>query len=313
MINIGIDKKVLVTEDCYACRSTSTTSRSDCEGFVHLVCGVCHLMRLHSDYFIASNNFYTESYFNGQMFRATYGKYGYPNCYADLSTTYRTAHYNVYINKIVSLFEADQIHTLKALDFGCGYGYFLKTLVEKTKYSTRVEVSGIELDTEVCAKARMNCNGAPIYCVDLKTDDSIVPRNYFDIITMIDVLEHLDDPRVYLQRLAERAKSNAYLLLSTPNIESFNAWLYQDRWALHSPPYHMYYFGPRSIRILLEQTGWRIIDLYTERTIFHNERSGMETWRGRIASALFQNSVCDAITNRFFKIGSIMIVIAKRS
>jgi len=302
----------LRTPLCYVCQSPRMISISDRDGFRHLSCGACRLVRLHPDHFVSGNSFYTEPYFNGQMYSETKGKYGYPTCYADLSTTYRAAHYREYINEIVSLFDIEQIRTLKALDFGCGYGFFLKTLLENTNGISEIEVSGIELDAGVCARARANLHGSLVYCVDLKTDQSTVPRDYFDIITMLDVLEHLDNPRVYLQRLAECAKKNGYLLLSTPNIESFNAWLYGDRWALHSPPYHTYYFGPRSIRILLKQTGWRIVDLYTERTIFHNERSGRETWRGKLARALFQNRFWDQLSNRVMHIGSIMVVVAQR-
>ena len=302
----------LTTELCYVCRSPRVKSILDREGFEHLACSDCRLLQLHPSRFVSGNGFYIASYFNGQMFRETNGKYGYPECYADLSTTHRAAHYREYINEIIRLFGADQSRTLKILDFGCGYGFFLKTLLEKANGISSIEVCGIELNAEVCSTARTTLNGAPVYCVDLKTDDSTIPRSYFDMITMLDVLEHLDDPRIYLKRLAAYAKNNGYLLLSTPNVESFNARLYRDKWALHSPPYHPYYFGPRSIRILLEQTGWRIVSLHTERTIFHNERSGMETWRGKLARAMFQNRIWDLLSNRVLHIGSIMVVLAQR-
>jgi 2-polyprenyl-3-methyl-5-hydroxy-6-metoxy-1,4-benzoquinol methylase len=176
-----------------------------------------------------------------------------------------------------------------------------------------VEVHGVEVDAEVCKKASSRLNGAPVHCVDLKIDRGEVPRHYFDVITLLDVIEHLDDPRVYLQRLTECARPDGLLLVSTPNVESFNARLYGNRWILHTPPYHICYFGPRSIEVLLRETGWTVVRWHTERTIFHNERYGMETWRGRTSRAVFQNRLFDMLTNRVLRIGSIMTVVAKRS
>lgn len=304
------DPMLTRTEKCYVCQSTHVKGTKDREGFVHLACEDCYARWLHPEQIVSNQKFYTEEYFSGRVFRESGGKFGYPESYTDASTTHRATHYSRYIDKINRLFDADRNRTLKALDFGCGYGFFLKALVEQM--GSRVEVSGIELDSRVCNRAKTNLNGAPVYCIDLKAGTGTVPRNYFDVITMLDVLEHLDDPRIYLQRLTECAKSKGYLLLSTTNIESFNARLYGERWVLYSPPYHIYYFGLRSIRILLQQTGWRIVDLYTERTIFHNEHSIMESWRGKLARALFQNRLCDLLTNRVLHIGSIMVVVAQR-
>jgi len=296
--------------DCYVCKSTNLTNFRDRDGFLHLICNSCHLMWLHSSHLVSSNKLYNEAYFDGRIFEQTDGKLGYAKCYSNSDGSYRVTHYRSYIDIIRKLDFASNRSSLKVLDFGCAYGTFLRNLMNTM--GGKVEVHGIDVDAQVCIKTSSKLDGAPIYCVDMKTNSEAIPQHYFDVITMLDVLEHLDDPRMYLQRLAECATAGGYLLLSTTNIESLNARLYGDKWILHGAPYHVHYFGPRSIRILLQQSGWEIVKLYTERTIFHNERSGFETWRGRLARALFQNQFWDFITNKLFSIGSIMVVIAQR-
>lgn len=295
--------------ECHVCKSKNLSSFTDRDGFTHLVCCHCRLMWLHPSHLVPSNELYDESYFDGRLFEKTHGKLGYAKCYTSPQDNYRTIYYRTYIDVIRKL-DFDGRHSpIKVLDFGCAYGAFLETLLESL--GNQVEVHGIEVDANVCTKASSRI-GAPVYCVDLKKTEEIVPHHYFDVITMLDVLEHLDDPRTYLQRLAECVTDSGYLLLSTTNIESLNAKLYGDRWILHAAPYHVHYFGPRSVKTLLNQTGWKIVRLYTERTIFHNERSGFETWRGRLARALFQNRFWDFFTNQALHLGSIMVVIARR-
>jgi len=295
---------------CYVCHSTHMRSARDREGFVHLICDNCRLVQLHPQHFVSSADSYTDAYFSGQMLRETGGRIGYAESYADPARSHRTPEYSLYADEIMRWACTNRREPVKVLDFGCGYGGFLKILQDRM--GDNVETHGIEVNSEVCAKASAQLDGAPVYCVDLKLDTRLVPCDYFDAITMLDVLEHLDNPRLYLQRLAECATDSGVLLLSTPNIESLNARLYGDGWVLHGAPHHMYYFGPRSIRIMLQQSGWKILKLYTERTIFHNERHGMETWRGKLARLLFQNRFWDVLTNRLLRIGSIMTVVAQR-
>ena len=304
------EAKVSIIDRCYVCHNTHMRSVRDREGFTHLICDNCHLMQLQPQHFVSSTHLYTDAYFNGRMLQETGGKMGYAESYSDPTKSHRTQEYSHYVNEIMHWAHDNRRKLLKVLDFGCGYGGFLKTLQERM--GDGIEIHGIEVDSEVCAKASAQLDGALVYCVDLKIDTGMVPRDYFDVITMLDVIEHLDDPRLYLQRLAECANDTAFLLLSTPNIESLNARLYGDNWVLHGAPGHMYYFGPRSIRIILQQSGWKLVKLYTERTIFHNERHGMETWRGKLVRLLFQNRFWDMLTNRLLRIGSIMTVVAQR-
>jgi len=299
------------SSECYVCRSTRVRPFADHEEFTHVVCEDCHLVRLHNSQIVPTTEIYTPAYFSGKLFEETSGRLGYAKSYVDPLKSHRAQQYGQYADELAAGLRRYDRRPLRVLDFGCSYGAFLTTLQERMEND--VEVHGVEVNAEVCKRASSRLNGAPVHCVDLKIDRGKVPQSYFDAVTLLDVIEHLDDPRAYLERLAECARPDGLLLISTPNIESFNARLYGTRWILHTPPYHISYFGPRSIEVLLRETGWTVVRWRTERTIFHNERSGRETWRGRTFRALFQNRLFDMLTNRALRIGSIMTVMAKRS
>ncbi len=303
-------ERVLRTDRCYCCDAPGVERFDDRHGFSHLRCPRCGLLRVHPDHLARNEEVYTESYFNGSMHRETGGKLGYAESYADPSTSHRTDQYRVYADEVLRLLGPGRAGRPRVLDVGCAYGFFLRALKER---AGDVELYGVELDPEVCRQAAANLGGATVYCADLSKDGRAVPEEHFDVVTLIDVVEHLDDPEAYLRLLARRAKPGGHILLSTPNVESLNARLYGDRWVLHTPPLHTYYFGPRSLSILLRRAGWEPVRLFTERTIFHNERHGMETWRGKTFRLLFQNRLCDALTNRAMHLGSIMTLVARRA
>jgi 2-polyprenyl-3-methyl-5-hydroxy-6-metoxy-1,4-benzoquinol methylase len=299
---------VLQTDRCYCCGG-GVEPFKDRLGFSHLRCPGCGLLRIHPDHLARNEEVYTEAYFNGSLHRQTGGKIGYSESYADPATSHRTGQYQVYADEVLRLVRLGGPERPRVLDVGCAYGFFLGLLKEQ---AGDLEVHGVELDPEVCRQAAANLGGAPVYCADLSRDGCSVPEEYFDVVTLIDVIEHLDDPEKYLRLLAKRVKPGGHIVLSTPNIESLNAKLYGDRWVLHTPPLHTYYFGPRSLSILLKRAGWEPAKLFTERTIFHNERHGMETWRGKTFRLLFQNQLCDALTNRMMHLGSIMTLVARK-
>jgi 2-polyprenyl-3-methyl-5-hydroxy-6-metoxy-1,4-benzoquinol methylase len=257
---------------------------------------------------IPGTRVYTSSYFDGTTHEKTGGGLGYPASYADRGSSYRSRYYDRYAVEIGGLLRGAGASHPRVLDVGCAFGGFLQYLSR----TTSAEVHGVEIDPEVCRIASENLNGAPVYCVDLKKEQGVIPRDAFDVVTLLDVIEHVDDPRSYLAALLACCRPGGYLLLSTPNIESLNARMYGSKWILHTPPYHTCYFGPKSLSLLLKQTGWDTVSFFTERTIFHNERTELETWRGRLARFLFDRRPCDFLTNEILKIGSIMIMIARR-
>jgi len=101
----------------------------------------------------------------------------------------------------------------KLLDVGAGSGI----LVEKA-LSMGYKAQGIEPSEWLQQQAEKK--NLPIYCGLL---DDIPKESTFDVITLIDVIEHVEDPRTLLDDCFERLRENGVILVATPDCGSFFA------------------------------------------------------------------------------------------
>ena len=104
---------------------------------------------------------------------------------------------------------------LRALDVGCGGG-----LVAEPLSRMGADVTGIDAGADVIAAARAHAAGQGL-AIDYRAGDVIdlageMP-NSFDIITCLEVLEHVADVAAFLGALRALLKPNGLLLFSTPN------------------------------------------------------------------------------------------------
>jgi SAM-dependent methyltransferase len=131
----------------------------------------------------------------------------------------------------------------RVLDAGCGSG---RTLVELAHYGT--EVSGIELNIEAAELARARGVGEVQIgrLEELPYDDAA-----FDLITCLDVIEHVPDDVTALVELRRVARPGAWLLVTVP--------AYQALWSRHDEANHHYRrYSRASLRGAARSAGWQI-------------------------------------------------------
>jgi SAM-dependent methyltransferase len=81
--------------------------------------------------------------------------------------------------------------------------------------------------------------------------------NSFDVITLWDVIEHTTDPPVVLRRCHRLLRPGGVLVVNYPDIGSWIARLLGRRWLFLSSV-HLYYFDRRTMRLMLEKSGYRV-------------------------------------------------------
>jgi len=90
-----------------------------------------------------------------------------------------------------------------------------------------------------------------------------LPRAYFDVVTMWDVIEHLADPLEELSRAHSLLKEGGLLVVHTIDIGSPFARLMGQRWPWLMEM-HLIYFDRRTLRAMLEKAGFSVVDLQAQ-------------------------------------------------
>ncbi|MGV3630513.1 MAG: methyltransferase domain-containing protein [Bacteroidota bacterium] len=132
------------------------------------------------------------------------------------------------------------------LDIGAGTGHFLNACKQDG-----FSVEGLEPDQDAVRFARTN------FSIELKQLDELqrIPEASKDVITMWHVLEHVYYLQQDFKRISEVLKETGVLVIAVPNMESYDAKLYQQFWAAYDVPRHLYHFGKKDIQSLALQHG----------------------------------------------------------
>lgn len=140
------------------------------------------------------------------------------------------------------------------LDIGCGTGDFLR-IASKNRWN----IAGVEISPQGSISANQLLERNCVYTGDLLDLD--LPDNYYDVITIFHVIEHLIDPLSTLKKIYQLLKPNGILFVETPNIGGFGAKIKKRNWSQIMPLEHITYFQPSSLRFSLEKAGF--VENYT--------------------------------------------------
>lgn len=146
------------------------------------------------------------------------------------------------------------------LEIGCSYGFLLQYFKRREWY-----VKGIEISQEASDYARSRF-GIDVFTGTLR---EYKRRERFDLIVMLDVLEHLSNPAEELSLVNKYLKKDGLLVLTTPNIDSLDSWISKDSWEWMIPPEHLFYFSSETISSLLHKYNFRILSLKTSKGDAH--------------------------------------------
>ncbi len=130
----------------------------------------------------------------------------------------------------------------RLLDVGCAAGFFLHVAQERGWH-----VAGIE-PAEYAARYARNRMGLDVKTGTLETVD--LPKNYYDVVTAWDVIEHVLDPLQFIEQAHGLLRKEGLLVLGTPNSVSLAAQLKRRAWVHIRPPEHLFYFNPKSLGYL---------------------------------------------------------------
>lgn len=144
----------------------------------------------------------------------------------------------------------------KILDVGCGNGYCLSAFKE-----TGARCYGAEL-SEKWSKFTSERTGVPVYTDPLEN----FPERDFDIITIFDVIEHVERPVPMMAAAQRLLKPKGRLLIYTPNFDSFSVKV-MGEYSNNIGVGHLILFCYKSLEYLGRETGLKIV---------HSETRGLD-------------------------------------
>lgn len=143
----------------------------------------------------------------------------------------------------------------RILDVGCATGILLSGI---QRYGW--ECYGVEPNLEAAEYAR-NRFGLEVFNGYL--EDISFPDNYFDVITMMDVLEHIYDLTTTLKEVFRIIKPGGYFIGNIPNADAWERYLFGPHWVGWDVPRHYHVFTQKTIRQLLGAHGFTDVELFS--------------------------------------------------
>ncbi len=131
---------------------------------------------------------------------------------------------------------------LEVLDIGCGAGNMIHHL---SRYG---RVRGIDVDARPVAMAQ--ARGYDVRQGD-PTGGIAFPDSSFDLVTILDVIEHIDEDEQVLHEASRVLRSNGLIVISTPAFQ----WLWSHNDELNA---HKRRYSANELRERLERAGFRI-------------------------------------------------------
>lgn len=140
----------------------------------------------------------------------------------------------------------------KLLDVGCGTGAFLEAMRARGW-----EVWGVEPHPGAAAQ----CRARGLEVLQAEFSSGQWPPGTFDVITMWHVLEHVPDPRGFLGAAAQVLREGGWLVVTVPQVESWEAKVFGPHWVGWDIPRHLFLFPRPCLSRYLAQCGLRVVHL----------------------------------------------------
>ena len=148
------------------------------------------------------------------------------------------------------------------LEIGSGSGEF----IARAQAEKRLKVQGIEANVEVASCAQRL--GLPVESIELR-ETALRSPGYYDAVCAFQVLEHVSNPKEFLESCCKLLKCGGRLLVGLPNAESFLRYQFNP---LDMPPHHVTQWSRRVLAYLPNLFPLRLIQIKREPLALYHVR-----------------------------------------
>lgn len=152
---------------------------------------------------------------------------------------------------------------LKVCDIGPGDG---TTLAAFESLGVRREhLYGVDIDQSIIDK--LESKG--FQGILSRAEDLEAPVKDFDVVLMLQVIEHVADPRRVMQVSHAMLRPGGIIWMETPNMDGWDRPFFKKRaWGGYHFPRHWVLFSPKTISRMLEEVGFEMVGVWSMSATF---------------------------------------------
>ena len=165
----------------------------------------------------------------------------------------------------------------RLLDIGCNVGTFLQLAKKQGYLGTGVEPDANAVEAGLRSALDIRCG----YLHQINLGEA-----RYDIVTLFEVVEHLEDPTGLLKECHRVLKPGGFLCMTTGNARSWTAKFLKGKWDYFDLKVgHMSFFNPSSVSTVARRTGFKVVKIET-RSVSFKKREGSSGIKYRMAKIL---------------------------
>lgn len=227
-----------MSEICEVCNHKSLTSLFEKDSYHYEKCPNCGLIRIHPQP-------------TDEALEAIYQN-GYYAAWGETEDVFRSIKRKTFTSLLNMI--PENIRGGKLLDVGAATGILMELACE-----WGYEPYGVEASQDGAASIARKFGAERLFAdyfdqIDFAKTGLI---GNFDVVTMIDLIEHVRDPNEALRQAHSLLKSDGFLLLFLPETGSLSARVLGKKWNYYAPE-HLFSFSKNCIAQLLQKNGFKV-------------------------------------------------------
>lgn len=227
--------------NCFACKSRVSTLEFKKWGFECVSCDAC------GAWFINPRPIFDD-------LKKLYSDTEYVSCQNALVSSGKEARRLRVVEK--AKYIRDRLEDRQVIgDIGAGQGVFLEELSKMLPSNQYIAIEPAEESVEICKNKGLEVKQSLVEDIDDM-------ENYFDCLTTSELLEHVYDPRRFLEKIWLLLKPNGILFMTTLAL-GWDIQVLREHAKGISPMQHLNFFNTHSMNILLESIGFVDIEILT--------------------------------------------------
>jgi 2-polyprenyl-3-methyl-5-hydroxy-6-metoxy-1,4-benzoquinol methylase len=232
---------------CPACAGTANTTAFEKFGFSFKSCAACATIYmsprpsadLMADYYARSENY---AYWAKHIFPAS-------------ETSRREKIHKPWLERVIGFCDRHGVQRGTLLEVGPGFGTFASLATASGAFR---RVLAIEPTPEMAAA----CRSRGVEVIEKRVEDVGDSLEPVDVLVSFEVIEHLFEPRVFIEQCISLLRPGGLLVLSCPNGLGFDIAMLGPR-ALAVDAEHVNLFNRHSLSRMLESAGFRVLEAST--------------------------------------------------